>query len=342
MIKRIFREHPVRIILPCLFILLLISVTFWKSYAPLSIHEWNKKEISKIKLTNPDDFTFAVFGDNKGNVPFFDPLLRDIERDKDIAFGIDIGDLVADGKRSQYRRFLEQVRGNLTIPFFTATGNHDFNSNNGFDNYTSIFGPTYYAFQAGQYSFIVLDATNDSGFDKTQRQWLEDELKKAQDAKTRFIFMHIPPFDPRVSGSYLPEKERNDLQELFTHYRVTHLFTSHIHGYFSGVWGGVPYTITGGAGARLQRSDPQHFFHHYVKVRVDNGKVEVTVKRVEGENAITFLYSLTKYHPFEAGLILCFGISLITLWPSVPRRAGRAEKKRGGIARNKRQDTLKS
>ena len=320
MIRRIVKEHPIRIIFACLCILLLISITFWKSYAPLSIHEWNKNEISKIKLTNPDDFTFAVFGDNKGNTSFFDPLLRDIGHDKEITFAIDIGDLVADGKRSQYRRFIDQVREKLSIPFLTATGNHDFN--NGFDEYSSIFGPTYYAFQAGFCSFIVLDATNDSGFDKTQRQWLEHELKKAQEAKARFVFMHIPPFDPRGGGSYLPEKDRKDLQELFTRYKVTHLFTSHIHGYFSGVWEDVPYTITGGAGARLQGNDPQHFFHHYVKVHVNDGKVDTTVRRIHAQNIMVSLYVLMEDHLFEGGLLLCAGICMLTPWLSV-RKARR-------------------
>ena len=49
MIRRIVKEHPVRIILACLCILFLISINLWKYYAPLAIHEWNRKEISKIK-----------------------------------------------------------------------------------------------------------------------------------------------------------------------------------------------------------------------------------------------------------------------------------------------------
>ena len=227
--KKIFKEHPFRIILASLCILLFLGLKLWESHAPLSIHDWNKREISRIKIAHSDDFIFAVFGDNKGNYSFFEPLLQDIDHDKEIAFAIDVGDLVSDAKRGQYRRFLNQVQENLTIPLLTATGNHDFNSNNGFDNYKNIFGPTYYAFQVGQYSFIVLDATNGSGFDKTQRQWLENELQKAQDVKARFIFMHIPPFDPRGGGFYLPEKDRNDLLDLFKRYKVTHLFTSHIH-----------------------------------------------------------------------------------------------------------------
>ena len=217
------------------------------------------------------------------------------------------------------------MRGDLDIPFLTATGNHDFDNNNGFHNYTTIFGPTYYTFQAGLCSFIVLDATNDSGFDKTERQWqwLEDELKKTQEAKARFVFMHVPPFDPRGRGSDQPEKGRNDLQELLRRYKVTHLFASHIHGYFSGTWQGIPYTITGGAGARLQGNDPQHFFHHYVRVHVNNGKVDLTVRRINAGNAMVRLYSLIKYYPVEGGVFFCFVMSVLTLWYSIKRRSAR-------------------
>jgi hypothetical protein len=171
----------------------------------------------------------------------------------------------------------------------------------------------------GQGYFIVLDATKESGLDKTERQWLEDELRKAQDAKARFIFMHIPPFDPR-GGIYLPEKEKNDLLDLFRRYKVTHLFASHIHGYFSGAWEGVPYTITGGAGARLQGNDPEHFFHHYMRVHVNNGKVDLTVRRINGENAAVRFYGFLGDNIVEVGLLLGVVICVLSLWFSVRRR----------------------
>ncbi len=317
--EKTFHKNPIKVTLAFLCIFIFIGLNLWNYYVPLSIHDWNKRESSRIKLADPDDFTFAVFGDNKGNHSFFESLLRDIDHEKEIAFAIDVGDLVKDGKRGQYRRFLDQVRENLAIPFLTATGNHDYN--NGFDEYRNIFGPTYYSFQGGQCSFIVLDATNESGFDKTERQWLEDELKKAQDAKARFVFMHIPPFDPR-GGFHLPEKDAKDLSDLFRRYRVTHLFASHIHGYFSGVWEGIPYTITGGAGARLQGNDPEHFFHHYMKARVNKGKVDMAVKRIHAQNILVGLYNLLEDHLFEGGLLLCAGICMLTSWLSVRKRTG--------------------
>ena len=58
-------------------------------------------------------------------------------------------------------------------------------------------------------------------------------------------------------------------------HRITHIFCSHIHGYFTGDWEGIPYTISGGAGAPLVGTDPAHFFYHYLKVRVRGGTVTV-------------------------------------------------------------------
>ena len=115
----------------------------------------------------------------------------------------------------------------------------------------------------GEGYFIVLDSTTEAGFDKTGRKWLEKELKKAKASKVRFVFMHVPPFDPRGNGFHKCLNDGEELLDLFRHYHVTYLFASHIHGYFSGVWQGVPYTITGGAGGKLQGNDPNHFFHHY-------------------------------------------------------------------------------
>jgi len=315
----VFKEHPVKVILASLFILSFVGLHLWNSYASLSIHEWNGKQVSRIKVSDPDDFTFAVFGDNKGNYSFFEPLLRHIDRDKKVAFAIDDGDLVSGGERGHFRSFLKQAQRNLTIPFLTAIGNHDLD--NGSGNYRDIFGPTSYAFQVGQYYFIVLDTS--TGFDKVEHRWLQDELKKGQTSKSCFVFMHIPLFDPRSGGSYLPEKDGKDFLDLFRRYHVSHLFASHIHGYFSGFWEDVPYTITGGAGARLQGSDPEHFFHHYVQVYVHDGKIETTVKRINAEGVISCFLDLMKDHVIEGGLLLGASISLITLGLSVKKAKGR-------------------
>jgi 3',5'-cyclic AMP phosphodiesterase CpdA len=318
MIQKIFKEHPIKIILASLCILSFIGVTVWNAAAPVPIRNWNQKEIARISVADPHDFSFAVMGDNKGNHSVFEPLLQDIAQDKEIAFAIDDGDLVDGGTIGHYRRFLSQVQENLAISFLVAIGNHDLNKGSP-HTYQEIFGPTYYSFQVGQGYFIVLDATTEAGFDTTERQWLENELKKSQASKARFVFMHVPVFDPR-GGTFhkcLPDKDQKDLLALFRRYKVTHLFASHLHGYFSGVHAAVPYTVTGGAGARLQGKDPEHFFHHYIRVNVRNGTADVVLKRIDATNPVMYLFDLMEDYVIQWGLLTAAGLLLLSTGLSI-------------------------
>ncbi len=320
MIQKIFKEHPIKIILAALCILSFIGITVWNSSAPVPVHNRNQKEFSRITVADPGSFTFAVMGDNKGNHSVFEPLLREIDHVKEIQFAIDDGDLVNGGTVGHYRRFLHQVQENLAIPFLTAIGNHDLNHGSP-HNYQEIFGPTYYSFQVGHGYFIVLDAITEAGLDKAERQWLEKELQKGQAAKARFVFMHVPVFDPR-GGTYhksLPDKDQKDLLDLFRRYKVTHLFASHLHGYFSGVQAGVPYTVTGGAGGSLQGNDPEHFFYHYVTVHVRDGKADVMLRRINAANTVTFFFDLMEDYVLQWGLLLAAGLLLLTLGLSIMR-----------------------
>jgi hypothetical protein len=319
--KKILKEHPIRIVLAALCILAFVGITVWNASAPVPVRNWNQREIARITVADPNNYSFVVMGDNKGNHSVFEPLLRDIAQDKEIAFAIDDGDLVDGGAIGHYRCFLNQVRENLTIPFLTAIGNHDLDDDGSSKNYQAIFGPTYYSFQVGQGYFIVLDAVSQAGFDKTERGWLENELQKSQKSKARFVFMHVPVFDPRGETYHksLPDKDQQYLLDLFRRYKVTHLFASHLHGYFSGVHAGVPYTTTGGAGGRLQGKDPEHFFHHYVKVDVHNGTADVMVKRIDAANPVIYLFDLAEDYILQWGLLLAAALLLLSIGVAMMR-----------------------
>jgi len=312
--KKLFKNHLIHLIIASLFILGFVSFEYWDHYVPPSAQDRNRREISRIKV-DPADFSFAVFGDHKGHEFVFEPLLRDVDHDKQIAFALELGDLVRQGRRWFYRRLLNQVERNLSIPFLAVIGNHDLYR--GSANYREFFGPTYTSFQIGDVDFIVLDTSARFQFDKAQRQWLETELQRSQASKGRFVFMHVPLFDPRGRPEFvkcLSAKDGKDLLDLCRRYNVTHVFASHIHGYFSGQWEGVPYTVTGGAGAGLHGKDPQHFFHHYIKVHVAGGKVEMEVRRIAVEkSSIKDFFSFVKDYGPEWGLFAGLLISFITL-----------------------------
>jgi serine/threonine-protein phosphatase CPPED1 len=317
---RILKRHPMKAGLSSVCFLLFIALQIWTSDAPLAVSNRNEKEISRIKVEPPGDYSFVVFGDNKDGYAVFEALLKDIGHRREASFAVDLGDLVPKGERNFFLHFIKQVQRNLALPLVTVIGNHDLH-NLSADTYREIFGATYYSFQAWEDFFIVLSATGEAGLDRAERHWLEEELKKAQNSRNRFVFMHVPPLDPRGEEFHKCLSDGKVLLDLFRRYNVTHLFASHLHGYFSGLWEGVPYTITGGAGAGLQGNDPEHFFHHYVVVRVQQGKVETIVRRIDAGHGAALLLSLVEGEALEVGLLVVGGISLLTLLISIKKRA---------------------
>lgn len=224
------------------------------------------------------DFTFAVFGDNRGSTTVFPTLISRVNSDN-VLFALDNGDLVESGTVSNYRLFLGQVVAS-TKPFLTAIGNHEDES-----SYHALFGPSYYNFTIGDSLFIVLDDSNAKNIDGAQLEWLKSKLAAGQSQKYRFVIMHVPLYDPRLSGEAV-EHSLSDLNfahmlnALFDQNHVTLLITSHIHGYFEGVWGKTPYILTAGAGAPLYGTDPAHFFYQYVLVHVSPGGVTHEVVKI--------------------------------------------------------------
>jgi 3',5'-cyclic AMP phosphodiesterase CpdA len=316
---KLIRDHPIKAGLAFACILAYIPIQIWNYYAPLAISNWNRSQVSRIKVADPDDFTFAVFGDNKEGYYLFDVLLKDINHRNQVSFATSLGDSVPKGDRGHFRRFLKEVQADLATPLVTSIGNHDLYHGSS-DNYRKIFGETYYSFQIGENYFIVLDATTEAGLDRSERRWLEEELKKAQASTNRFVFMHVSPFDPRGDGFDKCLRDGKEIMDLFRAYDVTHLFASHIHGYFSGVWEGVPYTITGGGGSKLQGDDPDHFFHHFVTVRVQKGNVEATVNRIDTEHAVAAVFDMFEDYVLEWGLLLPPAVAVLGVLMAYTRK----------------------
>lgn len=244
--------------------------------------DWNYQQLKKIPSTS-SGFTFSVFGDNKNSISTFNELLTKINHDNSI-FAINLGDLVFDGEKEKYRFFISQIE-NFKKPLLTVIGNHELREE-GRGNYYNFFGKYYYSFSVSSSYFIVLDDANEENIDPWQMKWLKEELIKSQSYKQRFVFMHVPLFDPR-KGQYGKGHSLKDIEFakklnlLFDTYNVTMLFTSHIHAYFNGKWGETPYIITGGAGAELGGMDNDHYFYHYIKVTVNENGPKYEVVRLQ-------------------------------------------------------------
>ncbi len=240
------------------------------------------KILNTIEVPAGDRLTFAVLGDNRSNPEVFEQVLKQMDHDPSLTFAINLGDLVETGTVENFRNFLDQVRRNLRLPLLTVVGNHDLEKDRSARLYQRIFGPDHYAFQIKGNYFIVVNDVENYKISEPQWRWLERELKKSQAYKARLVLLHAPLFDPRNGEHHhaLSGDTGRRLADLFRRYHVTQVFAGHIHSYFSGDWDGVPYAITAGAGAPLYGTDPQHYFYHYLKVTLKEGKISIEVQRL--------------------------------------------------------------
>jgi len=104
--------------------------------------------------------------------------------------------------------------------------------------------------------------------------------------------MHHPPFSVSAHGG--KERIRDAWSPLFEKYQVTAVFTGHDHVYSRFLHKGVPYFVTGGAGAPLYprkerpgRLDEEVLLafervNHYMRVEVTGTLVDITAVRVDG------------------------------------------------------------
>jgi len=91
---------------------------------PLPAQNWNRDNLEQIKAAAVKPLTFAVFGDNRGEHQLvFESLLKDVDRDPSLSFGIHLGDMVMNADLDKNRTFFKEVRLNLHKPLLSVIGN---------------------------------------------------------------------------------------------------------------------------------------------------------------------------------------------------------------------------
>ncbi|NIA29762.1 MAG: metallophosphoesterase [Actinobacteria bacterium] len=315
MLKNTFNKFFVAII-----IFLTILVVGIKIYSILSfpeISDWNYTQLKKINKEKID-FSFVVFADNKNSIRTFKSLIKKVNNEKAL-FAIDVGDLVYDGENEKFRFFINQIK-QLQKPLLTVIGNHEIKEN-GRGNYYDFFGRFYYSFAIGNSYFIILDDAKEENIDPWQMEWLKKELQKSQQYKYRFVFMHVPLYDPR-KGEFKRGHSLKDLafakklNDLFDQHHVTMIFSSHIHAYYRGTWKETPYIITGGAGAELAGTEPAHYFYHYLVVHVSEQGVHYQIVKLKSpdfeivdrltHDLWIYVYAFFSIHYLDILIILAF------------------------------------
>ncbi|MDY0282832.1 MAG: metallophosphoesterase [Salinivirgaceae bacterium] len=188
------------------------------------------------KIVNPDNFCFAVIGDNKNDKKVFPMIITRINNDPDISFVIHTGDAVESSRKVSYWDFLETLDVRLHKPILLVPGNHDVGDD---DLCERAFGQKQYVFLIGDTCLLFADIADASGMvSAVEHSWLRHALSQNAKNGNIIVFMHIPLYDPRSDGNHhcLEKRSADKLFETCGEYNVKHIFTGHIHGYWTGLW----------------------------------------------------------------------------------------------------------
>jgi predicted MPP superfamily phosphohydrolase len=209
----------------------------------------------KIVGSSDFPFTFVYFGDNqpregKEQTQVFEHMIALINEEAP-TFIIGGGDYVSEGTPENFEAFLSAVSG-LDAHLFFVCGNHDDSP-----HYQQYLGDRVYAVAYANSIFIILDNSR-KVLSQDQLEFLETQLKK--DFEYKFVFAHIPPFDPEGSEQMV---QPGPFMEIIKKHDVDYVFCSHIHSFYETYIGEVPLIISGGAGGPLRGG-----FHHFIVVEV--------------------------------------------------------------------------
>ncbi|MCC6489651.1 MAG: calcineurin-like phosphoesterase C-terminal domain-containing protein [Candidatus Hydrogenedentes bacterium] len=120
----------------------------------------------------------------------------------DAAFGISLGDIVADDP-NLFREINESI-AQIGIPWYNTFGNHDYNRGSGSDEmsdetFERFYGPGSYAFEYGQVCFLIMDDVYFKPDGKYEGRFTDDQLAFVQnylalvpEEKLVVMTMHIP------------------------------------------------------------------------------------------------------------------------------------------------------
>lgn len=219
-----------------------------------------------------DILNFYVFGDSQG---YQDGIyqIAAISALHNPDFVFHCGDLTPFGQESQYETVLAAL-AEFTMPVYTTPGNHDIRLGGGL-RYLEYFGPAAYSFDIGPAHFTTFNSST-GDVSEGDLTWLSTDLGSS-DAQFKFVFTHIPPFDPRTEQdhTFSNSTTASRLMTIFEENEVNTVFSGHIHIFNESTVQGVRYVITGGAGASLYASPDDGGYYHFVNVTLSESGLSI-------------------------------------------------------------------
>ncbi len=249
----------------------------------------------------PEDFSFAVYGDNRhaGGFSWHRSVVREILREdasEHFRFVINSGDIVerpGKGHGWQWASFLRDITPlAASRPYEVSLGNHE--SGGAPEPYAEYFDyghPEHWrAFDYAGVRFIMLSTEDDLKPGSPQFSWLEQALDtKSADTRFTVVTLHKPllTYDPR--GSYNEPERRAELEPIFAAKGVDIVFAGHVHAYEHHHLPSFEHVITGGGGVLLwnkpvpgQETVKTETIWHFCAVDVKGKTMTVRALRTDG------------------------------------------------------------
>ncbi len=166
-----------------------------------------------------------------------------------------------EGTLAQYQANVFDVYAEMfrSIPFYPASGNHDYKTLSA-EPFRDVFnlpgdsGEKWYSYNWGPVHFAALDTEADY---KTQAAWLDKDLE-ANPAPWKIIYMHRPPYSSGSHGS--DTSLRSALAPILKKHAVQLVLAGHDHNYERTVpQNGTTFVVTGGGGRGTYNVDKSGF-----------------------------------------------------------------------------------
>lgn len=298
------------------------------------------------KKESQRQFDFLAYGDCGFNNTVQNTI-GSLMAGQTVDMGVVAGDIDQNVGNDYDARFFQRYKDMLKHTcHFTAIGNHDVITNA--TNYTDAFhlphnnpaaSEKYYSFTWGNAKFITIDGNGSYTQGTAQYTWLENELK-CNDREWTFVYFHQPPWSNGWDASYsIPftpfyhyqgnTDMRTSIVPLFEQYDVDFVINGHTHNYERGIYNGVRYFITGGAGGATpdthQSSNAPNIqlemnINNYMKWSVKGDTVSYYTYDLSGNKVdsqrITKTFT-TYADQFTSTPALCYGASNGTATASV-------------------------
>ncbi|HEY8091338.1 MAG TPA: hypothetical protein VIF09_25920, partial [Polyangiaceae bacterium] len=143
--------------------------------------------------------------------------------------------------------------------------------------------------------FIALDNVSQRGFGAEQLAWLKEDLSRTRadgGAAHILVAMHKPLAHNGVSRHGMDRDGAEAVTDsdaalaAMIEGHVEMILASHVHEFAQLEQGGIRTYVTGGLGAPLVRSGPDHAFHHFLQLDVAPSGIRVEVVRFPGTPSV--------------------------------------------------------